>query len=120
MMKQGLMRTVIPDVLELPDANVCVRLLSLLYYVSEFEFAARFSYYTPRRLLTGSDAFEKISLWTSSAADLTAARHQILEALLCYVADNSPVQLQAMSSVAAAALERHKLPLVGSLTDVLA
>jgi hypothetical protein len=43
-----------------------------------------------------------------------------LEGLLYYVADHSNVQLQAMSSIVAAALERHKLPLVANLNEKLA
>ena len=116
-MKQGTMREMIRDIHAIPDQIIRARLLTFFYYMAEFEFTARFQYYVPPRLLSDNPV-EDITRWTNSARDFNDAQLQVLEAMLYYVADRSEVQLQAMSTIAAAVLERHKLALVDGLDEV--
>jgi hypothetical protein len=119
-MKQGpLCRDWISDLQGIPDQLIRNRLLSFFYYMAEFEFMARFQYWTPPRLLTGDDAYENVMRWTNSSEDFNDAYKQVLDAMLCYVVERSDTHLQAMSSIAAAVLERHNLPLLDGLDDAL-
>jgi len=120
MMKQGpLCRDWISHLQGIPDQLIRNRLLSFFYYMAEFEFVARFQYWTPPRLLTGDDAYENVMRWTNSSQDFNDAYKQVLDAMLYYVIEHSDMQLQAMSSIAAAVLGRYELPLVEGLAEVL-
>src|SRR5260370_7803696 len=103
MMQQGMLHHVLPDILVILDADIRARLLSLLYYVAEFEFAGRFSYYIPRRLLSGN-SIENVQTWATSGQDLIAAHSQMLDSLLEYMTTARPLHLQPASAISATAL----------------
>jgi hypothetical protein len=103
----------------MPDELIRARLLSFLYYITEFKFKSRFDYYIPRRLLTGEDSIGNTMRWANSLPDFLDAYNQLGVAMLHYVAGHSDTQLQAMSSIAAAVLDRHKASLIDGLDEAL-
>jgi hypothetical protein len=72
-----------------------------------------------REISERENAFDNTMCWTNSSPDLNDAYRKLLDAMFYYVTDRSDTQLQAMSLIAAKALDRHELSFVEGLDEAL-